>query len=92
MKTDEGAWLRLVQRLKAAYSTGGRGALGQMTPVEVHVLYSEMHAEFREVGKRLRENAGDELATLRSEKLSREISDVAGFIKSQQRPGRGRDR
>ncbi|CAN5408972.1 hypothetical protein BH10PLA2_BH10PLA2_12870 [soil metagenome] len=98
MKTTDQPWLQQVQRLFAAYAAGGREALGKLTPIETHVLYSEKHAARRIAGKQLSENPACELSQLRVAKLDAEINDIAGWLKEEQRKlrdhekGRGPDR
>jgi hypothetical protein len=87
-RQNEAEWLMLTQRLNAAYATAGQEALGCMTTLDVHVLYTQKQAELRETSKKT-----DELSQARREKLQWETAAIAGWIKGQQQTlERGLDR
>jgi hypothetical protein len=93
MASDE-LWRQIVLRLEAAYSVGGREALGKMNPVEFHVLYAEKHVALRKASNWMANYPADELGAIRLQKLEGEVTDIASWLKEKQQEARehGRDR
>lgn len=85
-------FLKVVKRLDASYSVGGKEALARMTGIEVFVLYNEKMCDLNAVCKKLHQYPHDELGQVRKTKLEMEIADMAGFMKANFKDGPLKDK
>ncbi len=78
---SDAEWRQVLQRLKAAYSVGGRTALDKMTPLEAYVLYTVKMSDLRQARESQEEHRNDELGALRTQKLEHEVKDLRRWAK-----------
>src|SRR5690349_3389105 len=74
--TNDEIWNKTVERLKEAYSVGGRDALSKMTAIAVVVLYANKKVELEKITARQSPNDGPQ-----KEKLQLEVKDIGGWLK-----------
>jgi hypothetical protein len=70
-----------VRRLDAAYMAAGADALAKMNGLEIFVLYYDKVGELESVRANLAEHGDDAISQLHKQKLERQTTDMAGWMR-----------
>lgn len=84
MQFTDDQWKKTVARLNSAYAVGGLDAMKKMSANERGILYAEKMADLREAKARFASFPA-ELMRLRLERAEGDVTNIAGFLKEQER-------